>query len=37
LVNITYYWWNTICNSIGKLAVIVTFVVIIFQLFGIYR
>jgi hypothetical protein len=32
LVNITYYWHNTICNSVGELTVAVIFAVILFQL-----
>jgi len=36
-VNITYHQRNIIYNSIEELAVVVTFEIIPFQLFGIYR
>jgi hypothetical protein len=37
LVNITYHRQNIICNYVGELIVAVVFVVIVFQLYVIYR
>jgi hypothetical protein len=37
LVNITYHWWKTIGNSVGKLTVAIIFAIILFQLCRIYR